>query len=63
MEEVDIGHTAQLLMKQHGDAAGSIAAQRADALLTLGDRFGSAVFRQVARAIEDLKRQSPTENL
>ena len=48
-------------MKQHGDAAASIAAKRADALLSLGDRHGAAVFRKVARMIEDLNKQTPRE--
>ncbi len=37
MEERDIWRTADLLMKQHGEDAECVAAQRADALLAEGD--------------------------
>ena len=39
MDELDIWRTATLLIRQHGDAAGFVAAQRADAPLDQGDYY------------------------
>ena len=61
MEEVDISQTAQQLIDKHGDAAASVAMKRADALLSLGDRHGAAVFRKVKRLIEDMNKSTPRE--
>jgi hypothetical protein len=59
VDELDIWRTAHLLMKQHGEDAGFVAAQRADALLGAGDQLGSSVFVRIGRAIEDLSRGKP----
>jgi hypothetical protein len=61
VEERDIWRTAHLLMKQHGDDAECVAAQRADALLAEGDHLGSSVFIKVGHAIEALRREKPDE--
>jgi hypothetical protein len=47
-------------MQQYGpDEAPIIAARRADALLLLGDLGGQRVWKNVLRAIEELRRASP----
>jgi hypothetical protein len=61
VDELDIWRMAHLLMKQHGEDAGFVAAQRADALLEAGDHIGNSVFVKIGRAIEDLKRQAPRD--
>jgi hypothetical protein len=59
--EIDIWRTATLLIRQHGEDADFVAAQRADELLGNGDHLGCAVFLQIKRAIETLKREKPRE--
>jgi hypothetical protein len=61
MGEIDIWRTAHVLIKQHGEDAAFIAAQRADALLEAGDDVGCFVFVKIGRAIEALKRDKPLE--
>ena len=46
-------------MKQHGDDAGFVAGQHADALLAEGDHLGCSAFVKIVRAIEDLERRTP----
>ena len=59
--EIDIWRTAHLLMKQHGDDAGFVAAQRADALMAQGDRLGCAVWFKIWHAIKALQSEKPRE--
>jgi hypothetical protein len=59
MEEIDISRTATLLIRQHGDDAGFVAAQRADAQLRKGDELGCSVWLKVYRAMEALRRKKP----
>ena len=61
MEEIDIWRTATLLIKLHGEDAGWVAAQRADALLEQGDRTGCAVCIKIWRAIKALQSEKPRE--
>jgi hypothetical protein len=44
------------MIDQHGEEAGLQAAQRVDKLLEDGDLEGSAVWRRIAAAIEEMKR-------
>ena len=48
------GLTANLLIRQHGDNAEVVAAQRADTLLDRGDREGQRVWLRIRRAIASL---------
>jgi len=57
MEAIDIWRTATLLIRQHVDAAGFVAARRADELLTAGDHLGCSVWIKVGRAIGALRRE------
>jgi hypothetical protein len=43
-------------MEQHGNDAAIRATQRADELLADGDMEGSAVWRRILEAIEELQR-------
>jgi len=49
------------LIREHGDEADLVAAQRADSFLEAGDMDGSAVWRRVLRAIKEIQRQELRE--
>jgi hypothetical protein len=61
MEEIDVWRTAHVLMKQYGDHAAFVAAQRADELFAADDFVGAAVFHRIVQAIQDLERTKPRE--
>jgi hypothetical protein len=52
----DIFQAAKLLIEQHGNDAAIRAAQRADVLLEEGDVEGTAVWRQILGAVDELPR-------
>jgi hypothetical protein len=56
MLEVDIWRAANVLVKRHGEDAAIIAAQRADALLAEGDVEGQRAFKDIVKAINELRR-------
>lgn len=63
MYDIDIWHSANILMKQHGpDEAPKIAAKRADAFRVQGDLEGFAVWVQIVLAIMTLERRGMREN-
>ena len=53
--DIDIWRAANLLMKQHGENAEIVAAQRADLMLERGDRDGRLVWLRIRRAIAELQ--------
>ncbi|WP_374632872.1 hypothetical protein [Ferrovibrio sp.] len=55
MIERDIWISANLLLKQYGEDAEIVAAQRADAMLATGDLDGLTVWKQVITAIKALR--------
>ena len=57
--DLDIYRSAQVLIKQHGPDAPVHAAMRADAMLEKGDLGGSAVWKRILRAVEELRRTEP----
>ncbi len=59
--DLDIYRSAAALIKRYGEDALIQAAMRADALLDEGDMEGSAVWRQILAAIEELLRKEPGE--
>ena len=59
--EIDIYHSAKLLIVQHGEDAPIFAAQQADRCLEAGDLDGKAVWVRVIRAIEELQQREPGE--
>jgi hypothetical protein len=56
IDDPDIFRAAKLVIDQQGDEAVMFAAGRADVLLKEGDVDGSAVWRQILAAIEELQR-------
>ncbi len=59
--DLDIFRTASILIREHGDEADLVAAQRADSFLEASDVDGSAVWRRVLKALpeRDLAFLSP----
>ncbi len=53
--DIDIWRAANLIMKQHGENAEIVAAQRADLMLERGDRDGRLVWLRIRRAIAELQ--------
>jgi hypothetical protein len=53
--DIDIWRAANLLIKQHGENAEIVAAQRADQMLERGDRDGEILWLRIRRAIIDLQ--------
>ncbi len=51
--DLDIFHSANELIKQHGDAADIDAAMRADELMEAGDMEGEAVWLRILKAINE----------
>jgi len=55
LSRLDIWRAANLLIRQHGDQADIVAAQRADELLDRGDRDGELVWLRIKRAVAELQ--------
>lgn len=53
--DMDIWHAATLLIKQHGQDAEIVAAQRANELWEREDHEGHAVWLRIGRAIVELQ--------
>jgi len=62
MDEIDIWRVADLLMKEYGDDAVSLASKRADSMLAQGDTEGFTVWLKVVKTIETLQRKGPGED-
>jgi hypothetical protein len=56
IDDPDIFRAAKLVIDREGAEAASFAAGRADQLLEEGDLDGSAVWRRILAAIEELRR-------
>ena len=57
--DIDIWRAANLIMKQHGENAEIVAAQRADQMLERGDPERRLVWLRIRRAFAEL-RTAPT---
>jgi hypothetical protein len=57
--DIDIWRAANLLIRQHGENADIVAAQRADLMLERGDPEGRLVWLRIRRAIVELQ-STPT---
>lgn len=53
--DIDIWRAANLLIRQHGEDAEIVAAQRADQMLERGDPEGRVVWLRIRRAIAELQ--------
>jgi hypothetical protein len=60
--DLDIYRTASVLIREHGDEADFVAAQRADSFLEDGDVDGCSVWKRVFQAIKEIQRQEPRED-
>ncbi len=56
MAYFDIFRTAAVLIREHGKDASIEAAQCADAMLEKGDMEGTAVWKRVLNAVEEIQR-------
>jgi hypothetical protein len=56
--DIDIWRAANLLIKQHGENAEIVAAQRSDQMLERGDRDGQLLWLGIRRAIVELQAAS-----
>ncbi len=57
--DIDIYHSANLLLKQQGEDAPIHAAMRADAMLDISDLDGYAVWKRILRVVEELQGTEP----
>ena len=55
----DIFRSARVMVREHGDGALEFAQSRANALWDKNDDKGAAVWMRIARAVEELRKQSP----
>jgi hypothetical protein len=53
--ELDVWHTANLLIRQHGPDAEPLAAKRADLMLERGDLEGQALWKRIRRTVAELQ--------
>ena len=54
--------SAQVLIREHGEDATLVAAQRADDMLARGDLEGLAVWKRIAKAVEKIQRTDPADD-
>ncbi len=59
--DIDIYRTASVLIREHGEEADFVAAQRADSFLDAGDMDGLAAWKRVLAAIKEIQREEPRE--
>jgi hypothetical protein len=59
--DLDIYRTASVLIREHGDEADFVAAQRADSFLEAGDFDGQMIWKRVLKAVKEIQRQAPRE--
>lgn len=54
--DLDIWRSASLVLKQHGDAAASVANVRTLQLLDVGDDMGAVTWARIRDAVEVLRK-------
>ena len=59
--EINIFHTANVLIRERGNEADLVAAELADIFLEAGEVDGSAIWRRVLAAVKEIQRQEPRE--
>jgi hypothetical protein len=57
--DLDINRAAKAIIRKFGEDAPNHAAMRADAMLEAGDLDGSAVWRRILTAVEELQDTVP----
>jgi hypothetical protein len=53
--ELDIYHSAQMMIDQHSEDAGVKAAMRSEELLKQGDKIGAQLWMQIIQAIATIE--------
>ncbi len=61
ISDLDIYHSGNALLREHGENATIEATQHADAMLKRGDLDGFAVWTRILAAIEEIRRTEPAE--
>jgi hypothetical protein len=59
--DLDIYRTASVLIREHGEEADFVAAQRADGFLEAGDIDGQMIWKRVLAAVKEIQREEPEE--
>jgi hypothetical protein len=59
--DLDIYRTASVLIREHGEEADFVAAQRADSFLEAGDIDGQMIWKRVLAAVKEIQREEPEE--
>ena len=59
--DLDIYRTASVLIREHGEEADLVAAERADSFLEAGDMDGSRVWKRVLASVKEIRREEPQE--
>ena len=59
ISDIDIWRSARFLIKRYGEDASVHAAMRADTMREAGDPDGSAVWKRILRAVEELQKAEP----
>ena len=57
LSDLDIYRSANVLIREHGEDATIVAAQRADAMLERGDLDELAVWKRIVKAGEGIQRK------
>ena len=58
--DIDIWRAATLMLKRYGENAHKESSARADKLTTEGDNEGTAIWRLITDAVEQLANTTPT---
>ncbi len=59
VDDIDVYRSAKVVIEQYGQDAPINAAMRADAMLDKGDLDGSAVWKRILQAVEELQGVEP----
>jgi len=59
--DLDIYRTANVLIREHGEDADLVPAERADAMLEKGAIDGQRVWKRVLAAVKEIQREEPED--
>ena len=59
--DLDIYRTANVLVREHGEDADLVAAERADGMLEKGSVDGQRVWKCALAAVKEIQREKPSE--
>ena len=55
--DLDVYRTASVPIREHGDEADLVSAERADAMLDMGNLDGQRVWKRILAAVKAIQRQ------